>query len=195
MSWVKVASRSSTRRTVFRKVLSWCTWTPLMYLKMLRKLAFRVVICTGNLVPSGVWTESFYLVSSDKKYTWRKISELKNLHWSCSYREHSSPSDCHLFQRWSRILSPRCYRSSRSGNSWDTMAVNTGHRLQPNCDGRKLIPLYHQCLSCEEDCLENEWESSEFKHELFRVEMKIKYVHCKFIFWPICHHIVQTYGY
>lgn len=33
--------------------------------------------------------------------------------------------------------------------------------------------------------MENEWESSEFKHELFRLEMKIKdlkYVHCKFIF-------------
>lgn len=123
MSWVKVASRSSTRRTVFRKVLSWCTWTPLMYLTMLRKLVFRVVICTGNLVPSGVWTGSLYLVPSDKKYTWRTISELKNLHWSCSYREHLSPSYYHLFQRWSKILSPRCYRSSRSGNSWDSMAV------------------------------------------------------------------------
>ena len=91
-------------------------------------------------VPSGVWTGSLYLVPSDKKYAWRKISELKNLHWSCSYREHSSPSDYNLFQRWSRILSPRCYRSSRSGNNWDTMADNTGHRLQPTCDGKTLIP-------------------------------------------------------
>lgn len=136
----KLASRSSTRRTIFRKVLSWCTWTPLIYLAMLWKLAFRVVICTDNLVPGGVWAGSFCLVPSDKKYTWRKISELKNLHWSCSYLEHSSPSDYHLFQRRSRILSSRYYRSSRSGNGWDTMADNMGHRLQPTCDGRKLIP-------------------------------------------------------